>query len=138
MKGLQVTHRKRWTLAAMVRCDICDRAIPWTRISLDRGGLPNDLNVSAGQRLAAMCAGTFSLLGAASLLQPALLPVALGGLAGVLLLNAPWYRFLVARRGPAFAARGLPVQLLYYHYSALGLLLGLASHARERLTGLRS
>jgi GT2 family glycosyltransferase len=137
LKTLQVKHRKRWTLVSMVRCDVLDRAIPWTRLSLERGGLPNHLNVRPTQRLAALCAGLCTASLALAPLQPALLPVALAALAAVVALNAPWYGFLLARRGPLFAARALPVQLLYYHYSAFGLVVGLALHARHRLRGRR-
>jgi GT2 family glycosyltransferase len=37
---IQVTHLKRWSLGAMIRSDIVDRAIPWTRLILARGTLP--------------------------------------------------------------------------------------------------
>src|SRR5271166_6170297 len=32
--GMQVQHRKRWTLVGLVRTDLMDRAIPWTQVIL--------------------------------------------------------------------------------------------------------
>ena len=48
--------------------------------------------------------------------------------AGVVLLNAGFYRFLVARRGALFAAAALPLHVFYYLYSAAALALGVAAH----------
>lgn len=50
-KAIQVTHLKRWTLWGMVRTDVFDRGIPWTRLILREGSLPNDLNTSVAQRV---------------------------------------------------------------------------------------
>jgi len=50
-KQIQVTHLKRWTLWGMIRTDVFDRGIPWTRLILREGSLPNDLNTSMAQRV---------------------------------------------------------------------------------------
>jgi GT2 family glycosyltransferase len=44
VKDLQGCHLKRWTLAGMVRTDLCRRGIPWMRLILARGKTPPDLN----------------------------------------------------------------------------------------------
>lgn len=70
-KDLRVKHLKRWTLAGLLKTDIFDRAIPWTRLILRDRSLPNDLNLSTLQRLSAVLSlGLAGLLGL-SLLQPA-------------------------------------------------------------------
>jgi GT2 family glycosyltransferase len=48
---LQVQHLKDWTFSGMLTTDILDRGIPWTELMLRSGGMQNDLNVTAGQRL---------------------------------------------------------------------------------------
>ncbi|HEY7088354.1 MAG TPA: glycosyltransferase [Tepidisphaeraceae bacterium] len=53
-KQLQAKHLKRWTLLGIIRSDLFDRAIPWTRVILRDKSLPGDLNLSAGQRIAAL------------------------------------------------------------------------------------
>ncbi len=53
-KEVQVTHLKRWTLKGWVKTDILDRAIPWTRLIMRQRNMPNDLNLTTGQRLCAL------------------------------------------------------------------------------------
>jgi glycosyltransferase involved in cell wall biosynthesis len=43
-RSLQVCHLKRWTLLSMIRTDIFLRAIPWTRLLMKQGSIPNELN----------------------------------------------------------------------------------------------
>jgi hypothetical protein len=47
---IQVQHLKRWTFFGMLWTDIFDRGIPWTRLILRNGSMPNDLNLRASQR----------------------------------------------------------------------------------------
>lgn len=129
---MQVQHRKRWTIAGMLRCDILDRALPWTDLIHRYRDLPNDLNVAASQRasaalvlaaVAGACAG-YPLISAA-LLVPAIW------------LNRGFYRFLRDHRGLWFAARAVPLHLLYFAYSALAFAFGtlrwrLRSSTRQR------
>jgi glycosyltransferase involved in cell wall biosynthesis len=50
---LQVKHLKRWTLSAIVATKIRHRAIPWSRLVLESGELPNNLNLRLSQRAVA-------------------------------------------------------------------------------------
>lgn len=52
-KDVQVSHHKLWTLKGLLRSEILDRGIPWTRLILEMGELPNDLNLSISQRVSA-------------------------------------------------------------------------------------
>ena len=45
-----VTHLKRWTFLNMVRTDVWDRAIPWTRLIFSTRCMPDDLNLRLDQR----------------------------------------------------------------------------------------
>lgn len=135
-RGLQVKHLKRWTLASLLRADVRDRALPWSRLILEEGSMPRDLNLRASDRASAA-------LACAALLTLALAPVALlfpdtfstrvspalslhallfgasaSMLAVVFVLNLPFLRFLRARRGVIFSLASFAMLALYYVYSA--------------------
>jgi glycosyltransferase involved in cell wall biosynthesis len=52
-KDIQVTHRKHWSLPGMIKADVFDRAVPWTRLILRSNQMPNDLNLRTSQRFSA-------------------------------------------------------------------------------------
>ncbi len=115
---IQVTHLKRWDAPGLLRSDIFRRAIPWSRLLLQRGQLPDDLNLAWGQRAGAAAAWT--LLAALFCLPLSRRAVPLAGLslAALLALNADFYRFLAERRGLGFLARALPWHWFYFIYSS--------------------
>ena len=60
-KLLQVEHLKRWRLWNLVKTDVFDRGVPWTRVLLAAGKgdgavKVEDLNVGSSQKLAALAA----------------------------------------------------------------------------------
>jgi GT2 family glycosyltransferase len=131
-KQLQGKHFKGWTLYSVVKTDILSRAVPWSRLVLEGGGAPNDLNLKRGQRLS----GLLVLLALACLilspLRPALLGLSAAALVSVVVLNRPLYHFFLARHGPWFLARALPLHWLYYLYSSLTYLaIWIHVHARR-------
>ncbi len=135
---IQVQHLKRWTLGSMLRSDIFERALPWTRLILESGRLPNDLNVAISQRFSALLAWTSAALGAAGLASPVLLAPAALSLVGVLGLNRRLFKMLKVRKGLGFAAAALPLYLGYYLYSSVafgaGMMLSVAGwHPRAAL-----
>jgi hypothetical protein len=116
-KDLEVTHLKRWTLASLVRTDVRQRAIPWSKLLLRCGGMPDDLNVTRRARAAVIL--TF-LLGASLLvvpMQPAAILVAVAVGVALLLLDWRLWTYFAAERGWLFALRAVPMQWLYYSYS---------------------
>jgi glycosyltransferase involved in cell wall biosynthesis len=115
---IQVKHLKRWTLGGLLRCDVFDRALPWTRLILESRQLPNDLNVAVSQRISALLAWTSAGFAIAGLWWPALLAPALLAAAGNVVLNRKFFRLLAARRGWLFAAGALPLHFAYYLYSS--------------------
>jgi GT2 family glycosyltransferase len=135
-RELQVKHLKRWTLASLLRADIHARALPWSRLILEEGSMPRDLNLRASDRASAAlaCAALLTLAFASvALLFPALfsslavptplLPASLfcaaaSMLAVVFVLNLPLLRFMRARRGALFALASFAMLALYYVYSA--------------------
>ncbi len=124
-KLLQVKHMKRWTPLQMLVTDVRDRALPWTRLILQGGGAPNDLNLNFSQRLSTAVAylGLFGF-GLALFSGWGWLLVILS----VLLLNwlnRDFYQFLQQKRGVRFVLMALPWHWLYFLYSGASFVIGL-------------
>jgi glycosyltransferase involved in cell wall biosynthesis len=130
---VQVTHLKRWTFAGLLRADIFDRAIPWTRLILQNTRLPSELNLDIRSRLSALAAWA----GLALLLLAFWRPWAVVGtalsLAVVSVLNADLYRFFHRQGGFWFATGAAGLHLLYLLYSSLVFALVVAQTVLARL-----
>jgi glycosyltransferase involved in cell wall biosynthesis len=118
---LQVTHLKRWSLAGLLRSDILDRAVPWTRLLLRQGRLPADLNLDIQSRLSALSAWgvvVLLMLGVATSCFGFFLGALLGmGALGA--LNGDLYRLFARKGGLGFAAGAAGLHALYLLYSSL-------------------
>ena len=44
-KQVQAKHLKEWRLGSLLRADILYRAVPWSKLMLEKGGMINDLNL---------------------------------------------------------------------------------------------
>jgi glycosyltransferase involved in cell wall biosynthesis len=119
--SIQGTHHKNWTLGLMVRTDIQQRAVPWSRLLLGRRRLPATLNLSRTARLSAglslvlpiaLVAGAFPPLRTGTYL------VLVGALAMILLLNRPLLALLWRRGGIRLAAAGTGLFITYLVYSS--------------------
>jgi GT2 family glycosyltransferase len=123
---LQATHLKRWTIATMVRSDICHRALPWTELIHRYRRLPNDLNLRFAERISV---ALLLMLVACLTLTLWWRGAAIGSLAAAIALlavNRPFYRFLAGLRGAGFALRAVPLHWLYLLYSGVVFGLGTA------------
>ncbi len=132
-KLLQVKHMKRWTPRQMLITDVRDRALPWTRLILQGGGAPNDLNLNFSQRLSTAVAfiGLFSLV-----LAPVSPWAWLSVLLAVILLiwlNRAFYQFLLDKRGPRFMLMALPWHWFYFIYSGATFLAGVLLYRLGRV-----
>jgi glycosyltransferase involved in cell wall biosynthesis len=114
---IQSTHLKRWTLCGMLRSDILDRAVPWTRIIINSRHVPTELNLGTRSRLSALAAWmmvTSLVLG--FWLHWGWLGTLLAGV-GLFALNADLYRFFAGHGGIGFAAGAAGLHFLYLLYS---------------------
>ena len=131
---LQGTHLKAWTLGRMVRTDLLDRAIPWSRMILSRGGdLPRAFNVGWRGRVSVVAAAM--VLAGLALLPAMPLGGAATAAAGVVCLgaaNAPFLRRL--RREGHGDLLAVAVPLLTVHYLCAGVGFAVA-WASERVVG---
>jgi hypothetical protein len=72
-KSLQSMHLKQWTLRSVIRTDIIHRAVPWSRLIIESGKGPDDLNLQTSQRVSVVLTGIGGLLLLTSLFRPWLL-----------------------------------------------------------------
>ena len=131
-KSLEVTHLKQWTFGAMVHTDIVRRAIPWSRLLLAEPRLPDDLNLRWRARIAAGLTGALLLTLAAAVVEPRALAVACLMAGALIAIDWKLWRYFAAERGWIFAIRAMPLQWLYYMYSAGAFLWVLLREGRPR------
>lgn len=126
--AIQVKHLKAWSLAGLLKSDILDRGIPWTRLILRDRLFRADLNLQTHNRISV--AAVWGLLAAmiAAFFQPWVGAVALALAAILLWLNLALYRFFYRKRGLLFTLRAIPMHWLYYFYNAIAFGSGLALH----------
>lgn len=116
---VQVTHLKRWTLLSMLRTDILNRAIPWTRLIFSTAQLPADLNLDWRSRASAVCVWGMLILSILGLWAFPAWAGVFALMAFVIVANFPLYRFFYRRGGTMFAAGAVLLHFFYYFYSSL-------------------
>lgn len=136
--SIQLTHNKRYSLPSLIRSDVFQRAIPWTRIMLEHRIYRNDLNTSSNNIASVMI--VFLMLVAVIFYRGGawgLVLLELGLLLTLIFLNRQFLSFVRTARGNLFALRAVAMVWLQYAYSGLGLGLGLLAHFRDRIMGSR-
>jgi GT2 family glycosyltransferase len=131
-KDLRVTHLKRWTLGSFLRTDVLYRAVPWSRLILQKRLRLDHLNLKTEHRVSVALALFVGLALALAVLSPAMLVVAAAGSVGLLLANRKLLAFFVHARGIAFAAGAVPLLFLHYLASGLGYLWARTDYALAR------
>jgi GT2 family glycosyltransferase len=126
LKGLQVKHLKKWTPRTLWQTDIFQRAVPWSRLILQTGPVPNDLNLTWESRasaglvagLAALVIGPIACGLARSTRHVALIAsLAAADMALLVVLNRGLYGFFRRKRGVKFAIGAIATHWLYLFYS---------------------
>jgi len=121
IKHIQVSHLKRWEFWSMLKTDVICRALPWSRLILQRNGVPWDLNISLSARISTV---TTSILAFLSLLClgveiPYCSYLVLFCCGLLLLLNRGGYGFPLRKKGFVFMIRAIPLHWLYFFYSGV-------------------
>jgi glycosyltransferase involved in cell wall biosynthesis len=132
LKGLQVKHLKRWTVRSHLRAEFFYRALPWTDLILAEGSFLNDLNLKMASRVSVGLAWLLVLALAVAGMRPNWWPAPATAAAGLLVLNANFYRFLYRKRGGLFLLKSLPWHWFYFLYSGLAFGIGLVRHHLRR------
>jgi glycosyltransferase involved in cell wall biosynthesis len=129
-KGLQATHLKEWRWKSLLRAEILYRAIPWSRLILERQGLVNDLNLKISQRASAAVAGLFLALLPLTVVLPSLAYGCLFLVGTFVLLNRDLFAFFLRRKGVLFSTMTVPMHGFYFIYSGVTFVLVWLSYVR--------
>jgi len=132
-KRVQVKHLKAWSLRTLLKSDIFDRGIPWTRLILRDRAFHSDLNLQTHNRISVVAIYGLLLSLLVGLLQPFALVLAVGLALLLLWLNHDLYRFFYQKRGLKFTLGVIPMHWLYYLYNAISFGVGLLLHWHEQL-----
>jgi hypothetical protein len=127
-KRIRAKHLKRWTLKSLLKTDIFDRGIPWTRLMLRAGAAANILNVKTAQRVSVALVYLTALLVIAAIWQPLALAVAAASALAVTAINLDFYRYFMERKGLWFTLRVVPLHWLYFLYCGVCVILGTLLH----------
>src|SRR5262249_27411019 len=123
---------KRWTLVNLLKTDIFDRGIPWTRLMFRARDIVSTLNVTPVQRLSVVLTYLTLLVLLAAFYYPkasigaALLALTVTG------LNLDFYRFINRRQGFWFMLRVIPMHWLYFSYCGFSVVIAASLHYLER------
>ncbi len=118
-KDMQVKHLKRWTLRSLLRSDILDRAIPWTKLILESREKASDLNLQLSQKVSTLLVGLTVVISLLAIYIPKLILVVLFLLASILMINYRLFMFLLRQKGLIFSFFAFVMYLLYYFYSGV-------------------
>ncbi len=121
---IQVKHHKAWTLTSVLRTDLFDRGIPWTRLLMEKGGLPNDLNLNLRSRISVVMALAVLAGLALTPFWSVALWVALGSGSVLLWLNRDFYRLLARKGGLRLLVAGVALHWIYQLNCAVAYLVG--------------
>lgn len=132
-KHVQVKHLKAWNLISLLKSDIFDRGIPWTRLILRDRAFMSDLNLQTHNRVSVVAVYGLLLALTVMLFQPQAFWVALALAVLLLWLNQNLYRFFYQKRGFIFTVRVVPLHWLYYLYNAVSFGCGMLLYWHEQL-----
>ena len=126
--SIQGTHLKSWSLGAMLRTDVFDRAAPWVALLLRQGTVPSTLNLGWRHRLSA-AAVLISCWGVGT----RRVSLATGGALAFLALNASFYKLVARKRGRSQAAAGVVLHAIHHLAGVAAVPLGMARFVSEEL-----
>ncbi len=123
---MQCTHLKVWRFVNLIHTEFFRRALPWSRLMINRSGLVNDLNVGPAERIKAVIAGLFVLVALAVIAQ--VLPLWVFGLSSLIVVAVHWQlaECFYQRKGLLFSLGGLIYHQFYYIYSSVAFVWALA------------
>lgn len=133
-KQVQVKHHKAWDMKSLIKTDVLDRGIPWTKLLLsNKSGFVNELNLQISSRISVAATYVLLILLLASLYKNEITLLALFTATLLLLLNLNVYRFFYEKRGFLFTIRAIFMHWLYYFYSGVAFICGALPHQQAQL-----
>ena len=131
-KGIQVTHCKTYSLLGLIKSDVLNRAIPWTRIMISKWVFKNDLNTRIHHVISVPVSFLILILIPLSFPFPLGIPILILLMVSLLVLNHSFLMFVFREKGAAFTLQTVIMSWFGYLYSGAGLVLALIPYARER------
>jgi glycosyltransferase involved in cell wall biosynthesis len=129
-KDIQVTHCKKYSFFSLVKSDLLDRAIPWTRLMLSNKIFKKDLNVKTHNIISVFLSFIILLNLAIILLIPQSIYVIVPLILFLFYLNRNFLIFILKEKGMVFTAQSIMMNWFSYLYSGVGLLIALFSYIR--------
>jgi hypothetical protein len=124
LREMQVEHLKRYNLRGLVKSDLFQRAVPWTRLIRSGRSEMGKLNTGRAGVASVAATGLFWLTLAASPFAPAfLLPLALAALAAMAAANAGLLGFIARSAGWLYALPSVTALLLHFTICGAGFVL---------------
>ncbi|UCC38668.1 MAG: glycosyltransferase family 2 protein [Candidatus Aminicenantes bacterium] len=121
VKELQVKHLKKWNFLNLLKTDIFQRAVPWARLSLEKG-LPYDLNFKLSDRISGIlaCLTPISLIVIWWYVPCVFISIMFAG--ALFYMNRKLYRFYLLKKGWKFAILSVFLHWFYLFYSSITLI----------------
>lgn len=116
---VQATHLKVWTFAGLLFSDIFERAVPWTRLIMQQGWLPGELNLNLKSRISAILAWGELVCLSLGVLNPEAWLGLLLALGLQVFINYQLYRLFTEKGSPGFLLAAVGMHHLYLLYSSL-------------------
>lgn len=128
-KDIQVKHLKHWKLGSVLRTDILNRAVPWSKLIIETKNMPRDMNLRMTDRVSTALTGllfisalilVLDIIGVFRVVMVGRIAIfALFIAAALLILNRDVYGFFIRKRGLGFTLLAIPMHLFYYLYSGV-------------------
>lgn len=128
-KSIQVKHLKHWDMLSVIRTDIFNRALPWSKLILETRLMPSDMNLRINDRVSTALTGllfissiifVLDLIGVFRVVLLARIALfMLITAAALLILNRDVYGFFIRKRGLKFTLLAIPMHFFYYLYSGV-------------------
>jgi len=131
-KRIQVTHCKTYSLLNLIKSDVLNRAIPWSRIMLSKGVFKNDLNTRIHHVISVPVSFLILILIPLSFPFPVGFPILVLLMASLLMLNHSFLLFVFREKGATFTLQTVIMSWFGYLYSGAGFVLALLPHSRGR------
>jgi cellulose synthase/poly-beta-1,6-N-acetylglucosamine synthase-like glycosyltransferase len=136
-RRLHACHLKQWTFWSMVKSDLRDRGIPWTRLILRSRRFHNTLNIDTKSRFSVVFAWLGLTAAVLGFVDARLWIAATIALLTLGVLNRSLYRFFLRERGFSFAVRAVGLHFLYHLYNGIAFAVGAALHYRDQAVARR-
>jgi len=132
-KNVMVTHLKKYNFVKLIRTDVMNRAIPWTKLMLESKTFRSDLNTTKLNGVAMiMVYGILLLISLAFFSWKFLIPIPFM-FAVFAMIHFVFYKWVYKNFGLKICLGVVMMSPLYFIYSGVGLMGGIAAFLKGKL-----